>query len=76
MSQAKVDAHKQEKQNRKQAMIMAKRRRILIRVLLILIAIVVVAWIATSAYQYTQNNKETAVIPVNTSAITDYLYGE
>ncbi len=73
MSQAKVDDYKYHKQNRKQEMAQARRRRIVIRVIIILIIADIAAWIITSVVQSYRENKETATITVNTTAITDYL---
>ncbi len=75
MSQAKVDEYKVHKKNRKQEMAKAKQRRILVRIVLILVLAVIVFWVVFSAYRYYQANKETNIITVNTSAISDYLNG-
>ncbi len=76
MSQAKVDAHNEEKKNRQKEMQKAKQRRILLWIVLILVVIVIAFWIGFSIYRYYQANREITPITVNTSAIDDYLYGE
>ncbi len=73
MSQAKVDAHKEEKKNRQQEMQKAKHRRILVRVVLILVVIVIAFWVVFSIVRYYQANREITPITVNMSAITNYL---
>ncbi len=76
MSQAKVDAHKEEKKNRQKEMQKAKQRRVILRVVLVLVIIVIAFWVVFSIYRYYQSNKEIQFISVNTSAVDDYLSGQ
>ncbi len=73
MSQAKVDAHKEEKQHRQEEVRKQKRNRILARVIGTLVAIAVVAWIGFSGYRYYQSNHEKTAIPIISNAIDDYM---
>ena len=73
MSQEKVDKYNKEKANRKQ--IMRKERRMSIdrKVILTVVALALVGWIAYSAYDIYDSNKERAVAEVDYTAVTDYM---
>ncbi len=73
MSQAKVDAHKEEKKNRSKEMKKKKRNRVLTRIIVALAIVAVGVWIGFSGYRSYQDNQEDTAISVNTSAIRDYL---
>ncbi len=73
MSQAKVDAHKEEKKNRSKEMKKKKRNRVLARIIVVLVIVVVGVWVGFSGYRSYQANREDTAISVNTSAISDYL---
>ncbi len=73
MSQAKVDAHKEEKKNRQQEIKKKKRNRVLARTIVAVAVVAVAVWVGFSGYRSYQKNHEDTAITVNTSAISDYL---
>ncbi len=75
MSQAKVDAHKEEKKHLKEQMKKKRRRKVIGSIVGICVVVVVVGWIAYSGYNSYQENKGVEVISINTTAITDYTTG-
>ncbi|MEF2764502.1 MAG: hypothetical protein U0N43_04355 [Mediterraneibacter sp.] len=73
MSQEKVDRYKKEKANRKQTMRKERMMSIVRKTVLAVVAVALAAWLAYSAYDIHESNKERAVAEVNYSAVTDYL---
>lgn len=73
MSQEKVDRYKKEKANRKQTMRKERMMSIVRKTVLAVVAVALVTWLAYSAYDIHESNKERAVAEVNYSAVTDYL---
>ncbi len=74
MSQAKVDAYKQQKKNRGKTMKREKRILFLERLLGIVIAAAVVFWIGFSIYRYndSRTEKEISYTEVDLSAVNDF----
>ena len=58
MSQAKVDAYKQQKKNRDKMMKREKRIMVLERLLVIVVAAAIVFWIGFSIYRYNDSRTE------------------
>lgn len=73
MSQEKVDKYKKEKANRKQIMRKERMMSIVRKVILAVVALALVGWIAYSAYDIYDSNKERAVAEVDYTAVTDYM---
>ena len=73
MSQEKVDKYKKEKANRKQIMRKERMMGIVRKAVLSVVAIALVGWIAYSAYDIYDSNKERAVAEVDYTAVSDYL---
>lgn len=73
MSQEKVDKYKKEKANRKQIMRKERMMSIVRKVILTVVAFALVGWIAYSAYDIYDSNKERAVAEVDYTAVTDYM---
>ena len=73
MSQEKVDRYKQEKANRKKIMRKQRAMSFVRKAVLTLAALALVGWIAYSAYDIYDSNKERAVAEVDYTAVTDYM---
>lgn len=73
MSQAKVDAYKKEKANRKETM---KKEKIAGRIRVILgtvVAVAIVGWAGYSAVSASQAKEKSEVVEINYDSINDYL---
>ncbi len=73
MSQEKVDRYKMEKANRKQIMRKQRIMSVVRKCVLAVVAVALVGWLAFSAYDIHESNRERVVAEVNYDAITDYL---
>ncbi len=73
MSQAKVDAYKKEKANRKQSMAREKVKRTIGKVCASLVAVALVAWIGYSGVKSFENRRPLETIYCQTDALDDYL---
>ena len=74
MSQAKVDAYKQQKKNRDKMMKREKRIMVRERLLVIVVAAAIVFWIGFSIYRYndSRTEKEISYTEVDLSAVNDF----
>lgn len=73
MSQAKVDAYKKEKANRKETM---KKEKIAARIRIAVgtvIAVAIVGWAGFSAVTAAQAKEKSETVEINYDAINDYL---
>lgn len=73
MSQAKVDAYKKEKANRKQIMAREKVKRTIGKICAALVGLALVAWIGYSGVKSYENRRPLNTIYCQTDAIDDYL---
>ena len=73
MSQAKVDAYKNEKANRKETMKKDKRMRIIRALVASCLVIALVAWAGVSLYGNISNQEKSQAIAVDYEDISDYI---
>ena len=73
MSQAKVDARKNEKANRKETMKKEKIKKRITAVISCCVAILVVAWIGVSINNSITAKQDKEVVQMNVDALSDYL---
>lgn len=73
MSQAKVDARKEQKKNRKKIEAHEKRMAILRGVIALAIIALIAAWAGYSGYVRHQENKPHQSAEVDFNAVTDYM---
>lgn len=73
MSQAKVDARKNEKANRKETMKKEKIKKRITAVISGCVAILVVAWIGVSINNSITAKQDKEVVQMNVDALSDYL---
>lgn len=75
MSQAKVDAYKKEKANRKKTMARNKVKHTIAKVCAAIACVAIVAWIGYSGVKAYDNKRPLNTIYCQTGALDDYLNG-
>lgn len=73
MSQAKVDAYKNEKVNRKENLKKDKRMRILRTTIVTCLVVALLAWAGVSLYGNITNQQKNQAVSVNYTDITNYM---
>ncbi len=73
MSQAKVDAYKNEKANRKETMKKDKRMGIIRALIASCLVIALVAWAGVSLYGNISNQEKSQAISVNYNDVNEYI---
>ena len=73
MSQAKVDAYKNEKANRKETMKKDKRMGVIRALIASCLVIALVAWAGVSLYGNISNQEKSKAISVNYNDVNDYI---
>ena len=75
MSQAKVDIHKEQKDNRKDEVKRRKVYNILLNILTVIVCVAAVAWVGFSVYKraHADDPVEYKYMPADNSMIAEYI---